>query len=483
MFAKLLGWVPDADDTTLGVLVDVQDMIPSVRGYQGAPSPVSIGLPALAAECRGSASVRLLDDSSVLFAGTQTKLYMGGATSWTDVTDTTADYTGSASSRWVFAQFGNVTLACNLTDPSQYYNHGTSTDFDALSGMPKALVVESVGNFVLIGNYNDGTAYADGWGCCAIGDYTDWTPDLDTQSTYGRLTDTTGPITGLKRLQDYAIFYKRRSMYVARYVGTPTVWEFSLVSDTVGCASQNAIIKVGERHYFASEDNFYVYDTASLQPIGDEIKEWFFENCNHAKRSLMQGFNDERIGVVYWYYASKFSSTNDSWVAYNYRTGKWGKGTLSVEATLQYVYGGKTYDDLDTIYGTYAALHSTTYDGTNPTSQSTIPAIFNTSHQVQLLNGVSTSSSLTSNDFGMDGEITLVSRVRPRYLVAPTTATMTNYYRDAMGDSLTTDSTTSQDSGKFDCLRASRWHRLKLDFTGDVELTGADISIQSEGAE
>ena len=50
MFAKLLGWVPDADDTTLGVLVDVQDMIPSVRGYQGAPSPVSIGLPALAAE-------------------------------------------------------------------------------------------------------------------------------------------------------------------------------------------------------------------------------------------------------------------------------------------------------------------------------------------------------------------------------------------------------------------------------------------------
>ena len=41
--------------------------------------------------------------------------------------------------------------------------------------MPKASLVEAVGNFILIGDYNDGTDYVDGWGCSAIGDYTDWT--------------------------------------------------------------------------------------------------------------------------------------------------------------------------------------------------------------------------------------------------------------------------------------------------------------------
>ena len=153
MFAKIVGWSPDSDDTNPGVLVDVQDMIPTVRGYSGAPTPVNSNLPALAAECRGAINVKLLDDTNVLFAGTQTKLYKAQATSWDDVTDT-VDYTGSSTSRWRFAQQGNVTFAVNKIDASQYYVHGTSTDFDALSGMPKASLVESVGNFLLIGSYN-----------------------------------------------------------------------------------------------------------------------------------------------------------------------------------------------------------------------------------------------------------------------------------------------------------------------------------------
>ena len=482
MFQKIQGFIPDSDDTSPGVLTDVTNMVPTLRGYAGAPSPINVSLPALAAECRNAAAVQILDGSTILFAGTQTKLYKAGSSTWEDVTDA-VDYTGSASSRWCFAQQGNVTLAVNKVDPSQYYLHGTSTDFDALTGMPKASLVEAVGNFILIGDYNDGTDYVDGWGCSAIGDYTDWTADIDTQCTYGRLYDTPGQLTALKRLADYAIYYKRKSMYLARYVGTPSVWEFSLVSDIIGAVSNESVVRVGTTHYFVSEDNFYAYDTASVNPIGEQIKEWFNTDCNNSKRSLIQGLHNQQAGVVYWFYPQGTSTTLNAWVAYNYRSQKWGKGSLNIEAAVQYVYGGLTYDELDAIYTTYNSFPSVSYDDLNPTGSSLLPAIFNTSHRIQTLTGASVSSSLTSNDFGEDSVITLLSRVRARYLTSPSSATMTNYYRNSPGDNLTTDNTSTESSGKFDVLRSARWHRVKLDFTGSVEITGADISIQKDGDE
>ena len=85
MFIPLTEWSPDSDPTEGGLIVDLNNMIPSLRGYKGAPEPVNTGLPALAAECRGAGVVTILSGSSVLFAGSQTKLYLAGATSWTDV--------------------------------------------------------------------------------------------------------------------------------------------------------------------------------------------------------------------------------------------------------------------------------------------------------------------------------------------------------------------------------------------------------------
>ena len=48
----LLGYAPDRDNTTPGVLTDVSNIIPNERGVVGAPSGVApSGVAALAAEC------------------------------------------------------------------------------------------------------------------------------------------------------------------------------------------------------------------------------------------------------------------------------------------------------------------------------------------------------------------------------------------------------------------------------------------------
>ena len=86
MLVPLSQWAPDKDETEQGLLIDVNNMVPSVKGYKGSPTAVSHGLAALAAECRGAGFVTILDGTSVLFAGTQTKLYKGGAATWDEVT-------------------------------------------------------------------------------------------------------------------------------------------------------------------------------------------------------------------------------------------------------------------------------------------------------------------------------------------------------------------------------------------------------------
>ena len=74
MFIPLTEWSPDSDPTEGGLIVDLTNMVPSLKGYKAAPSYINPGLPVLDAECRGAGIVTILDGSSKLFAGTQTKL-------------------------------------------------------------------------------------------------------------------------------------------------------------------------------------------------------------------------------------------------------------------------------------------------------------------------------------------------------------------------------------------------------------------------
>jgi hypothetical protein len=99
------------------------------------------------------------------------------------------------------------------------------------------------------------------------------------------------------------------------------------------------------------------------------------------------------------------------------------------------------------------------------------------------VDGVTSSSSITTGDIGDDLVELLLTRLKCRYITAPTAASLTNYYRQNIGDSLTTDATTSETSGKFDVLREARWHRFGIAFTGDVELSSLVPEFERAGDE
>ena len=175
--------------------------------------------------------------------------------------------------------------------------------------------------------------------------------------------------------------------------------------------------------------------------------------------------------LVYFYYPVSDSVHPDKCVVYNYRTDQWGVDDRQIQAAFEYISPGVTYDDLGASFATYDALPSVAYDSSFWAASFPIPAVFDTSNQPKTLDDVAGSSSFTTGDIGDDFVESLLSRVKNRYIVAPTTASMTNYHRQNIGDALTADVTTSQASGKVDVLREARWHRFMWNFTGNTELS------------
>ncbi len=478
---KLLGFLPDADDHTEGVITNCEMLLPSLKGMKGAPALVATPYAALASACRGAAYLALLTGSTRLFAGTQTKLYEGSGGTWTDVSAGT--YTGSSESKWSFSQFGNVSIAVNGIDATQ--KSVSSGAFSALAGAPKAKFIETVAGFVMLAAYNDGTDTPDGWHCSGYEDYTAWTPSAATQCANGRLLDTPGAIRALKKLGDVAVIYKENSMYLGQYQGPPIIWSWSLISGEVGAVSNESVVNIGTAHFFIGINDIWVFDGTRPAPIGEGIREWFFGDLNSTYRYNIIGQHDKANALIYWYYPSKNSTTGalDSCIVFNYKSQKWGRANRSIEAVLDYSSGGFTYATLLAAYPTYADLPNVPYGSPFWTASNPVPAVFDTTHTVKTLDGVSASSSLTSSWFGQDLAYSMLYRVTPRFIVAPASAQITNYYRNTSGSSKVNGVTTNMSHGRFSVYRRAKFHQIKMSFVGDHEITEFIAEARPQGKE
>jgi hypothetical protein len=486
---QLAGYAPDQHPNTPGVLTTVTNMVPTLRGMKGAPSvqaPSGIS-GALAAACVGGASLRKLDESVRTFAGTATALYEIASSAWTDRTRASGGaYTLSSDLRWRFAQFGNVTLASAKSDTLQASTTGAFAD---VTGAPKAGGCEVIGQFVFLWDTNEAT-FGDSphrWWCSAKGDHTDWTPAVSTECATGVITSTPGKIRSIKRFGPHVVAYKLNSIHFGIYAGQPSIWNFDReISSQTGALSHEAVVDVGTpeepRHLFMGFDDFYEFNGGRPRPIGPGmVKETVYNELNKTYMERALALHDRANSLVYFFYPSGASNNPDKCVVYNYKTQKWGRADRTVEHAFEYSSVGLSYDDFGSVYSTYADTPSISYDSTIWTSGYPLPAVFDTSHNLKTLDGTAGDSGFRMGDFGDDERFVSVLRVRPRFTTAPTTATLVNYYRNNLGDSLTTGSTTSLSNGKFDLKRSARWHRMDFSFSGAVEVGALDVTLEESG--
>lgn len=477
---KFQGFMPDAPAMTEGAITDCKNLIPTTKGFKSVKNLVSSGMSAVGGSVKGAALVMRLDNIARFFVGTGDKLLEQSNGQWVN-RSRLSGYTVGGENRWRFAQFGNVTLATNQMDTIQHSIEGAFAD---IGGAPKARIIETVAGFVMAFAIVDNIEgdMPDMWWCSALYNHLDWKPNIATQSANGRLIDSPGEIRAAKKLGNNIVVYKEKSMYIGAYVGPPIIWQWQQIPGEIGAVSQESVVSIDTAHVFIGADDFWLFDGSRPVSIGAPVRHWFFNNLNPEFRHHTVGFYDRIEGIVYWYFVSKQSAgVIDTAIVYNVKTNAWGKVNRKIKATVEFMSPGVTYDTLGDIYPTWDALVEIPYDSPRWFTSGMTSAVFDTNDCLMLIDGKSEDSSLTTHIFGDDTLFTTLLRVTPRFIKYPETGRLLSSHARSTGMVMKDGKSASMKDGKFDLLQSARWHKVKVDFTGDMEIVGFDVELTQDG--
>lgn len=478
MLIPVQSFAPDAAPEAPGIVKDCLGYIPTERGMKAAPT-AQVRSDALASACRGAAALTTLAGTTTTYAGTSSNLYSLSGSAWTSVG---SGYSLSASDNWYFTVFGNDVLAGNYSTGLQRLSGGS---FSAISGAPKAEIIEAVGLFVFAFNTNDAGwgGYTDGWWCCAQADVTSWTPSIASQSARGRFLDAPGAVTAAKALGSQMVVYKAGAIYVGTYQGPPKIWDWQMAPGNAGAVGKFAVARVTINGIpglvSVGPDNLWLFDGSRPQPIGDgEVRRWFYSRLHPSYTSKTSIVNDPDRGLAYIMFANGSSDgrLNDCLV-WSYKFGRWGRGRdYAATHSFQFARSADTFGTLGTGL-TFGQLSAPTFDQLGNKGGVPGPAV-SVADKMATLDGNAVNSYVETSMFGVDQQVSLVSRIRPRYSLPPLTSAIRLKSADSLGEVPLATSAIPLLSNKFDVLREARWFGIYHESQGECEVSGLDVVVE-----
>lgn len=492
---KLQQWSPDSPDfVDAGPVVDFSDaenVYPTTKGYSVMSSAVPIGSATLAGACLGAASVLKLAGTRRVFAATTDTIYELQSGSWVDVT--TPALTAVSTSRYLFAQFGDATIATNDADQLMA---ATSGNFAAISNSPKAKIVFSVPNFVIALNTQDGSGSAafgdspDRWWCSGFQDHTIWTPNRTTLCQTGRLIGAGGELTAGAKFGNGFVAYKEREMWLATFngdPGSPSVFDFQAVPGDVGCVGPEAVVDIGGAHVFVGSDNIWLYDGTRPRSIADGVvRDWFFSNClaGQLPNTRLVFDRDRMLVWVFFNSAGSYSGYTTDSICYHLTTGRWGRKQVNAEAVFNYFEPGITWATVAASYPTWASMSGLTWGSTVWFPGGRTLAYLDTSHALQGLTGQSAEGSMSTKAIGLPGKDTTANEVVfrglfPESSTFPLQADIASY--EDTGALRDTYASITATGAKVRHRSTGRFHKYTVQIPPGGHLWGMDVKLIDAG--
>lgn len=458
----MLRFAPDAVELAPEILTAVSG-VPTSRGFIPPPTARTFSTAALAGAPAGGNHVMSVTGKRTL-VGANSRVYEFGSAAWTD--------RGAFAGSVFFLLFGEDTFAIGYTTKP----NKVSSTLTAVTA-PRAKCGDTAGYFMMLGATIDtstglSTSFGDQinrWWCSGYADAsTAWNPSVTTQCTTGLLSDTSGGITAVRAMGDKFVIYKAGAIYLASYVGPPVVFDPERISDRVGAPCQSAVVKVDQAHYFIGAENIWRFDGATLTPLGEGIKDWFFGSqdrtgsLDKTNETAIQGRHDPFNQLIYWHYpASGGSGTLTKVLVYHYPSARFG----AFDFTVTQIFG--------TEGGTISA---TTSDGNAlQLSMSYLDA----SYVIKSLSAAGTTLTMMTTWQGDEEVVSLCDRVKPRFgQTAPTSGTLDADTCMSIGGTVTNVAQATMSSARFDILASARYHRQELSFSGtsfEVQAVGARL--------
>lgn len=309
------------------------NVLPAADGYRPVKSPVTFA-PTFPSVLNGAAYVSS-DGISSIMGGTPAGLYVYNGSVWAP------KVTGLSVSAWRFAQFGDLVVAVNGSNPLKYdLTAGTS---GALGGSPPVSdLVATVRDQVFLAG--DPTAR----NVLAISGYNNaegWTAGSN-QCLYVPFPNG-GDIMGLAG-GETGIILQRNSIRRATYNGDGvTWWTFDEIASDIGCMAKGSVAREGNLVFFLSEEGFKVTDRSEVRGIGQEkIDKEFFSLYSRDDIKNMTSAVDPRTTTVMW---AMRGIPGRIW-CYDWTLGEWS----TIDTSLRAIFSGFTVstsiDAIDALY-------------------------------------------------------------------------------------------------------------------------------------
>ena len=159
-----------------------------------------------------------------------------------------------------------------------------------------------------------------------------WTPSITNQSGSITLSHGSTIVTAIQSKQEIVIFTDS-ALYSLQYLGPPYVWGSQLLGDNTSLVGPNAVTLAAGTIYWMGVDKFYKYD-GRLQALTCDLLRYIYNDIDRVQFAQVYASTNEGFNEVWWFYPSNGSTTNDSYVIYNYVENIWYYGTMARTAWL-----------------------------------------------------------------------------------------------------------------------------------------------------
>ena len=160
-----------------------------------------------------------------------------------------------------------------------------------------------------------------------------WTPTATNTAGSASLPSGSLIVGAIKTRQEILI-WTDDSIHSMRFVGSPFVYQFSLISEGFSMISPKAATSAGDVVYFMDRGGFYSYNGA-IQRLTCTVLDYVFSNLNQSQVYKIFATTSVDFSEVTWFYPIGSGNTEcTNYVTYNYVEGSWSVGTLDRAAWI-----------------------------------------------------------------------------------------------------------------------------------------------------
>jgi len=198
----------------------------------------------------------------------------------------------------------------------------------------KAKYLRAFEGFIVLGHTTEqGTAVPQKLRWSRLDNFESWVNETDGTGQAGFFTfESSDWIMGLHQLKRELLVYRERSIEAMSYLGEPDIFGFRRAEMGTGLVAPNALVDFGDSHVFVGPDNIWQYNGISLLPIGDPIKDEFFDAIDPSQLGNVKAFFIEEKDEIWFSYSTTSSRVHDQAYVFNSQLRKW-SGPRDVDAT------------------------------------------------------------------------------------------------------------------------------------------------------